>query len=617
MRHASERARRSLTRMAAVALLPAIQLAVPPPPPPPPPPIPVVAQPSARGTPLRVTARGTASISGTVTTGRTPARALRRVVVRIRSVGDLPDGLTAITGDDGTFAFAGLPAGRYMVTASRPGFIETSYGAKRPQGEGSAIELADGQRVTSADLSLPPAAAIAGIVRDQEGEPMADQMVFVLRYAFNNAGQRSLQPARGGSFRPITDDRGAYRAWGLPPGEYYVVVLHGFDVRGGSAAHEVTADDVRWARQAVADRNRPPGAPPSPASEADVVYAPVFYPGTARQADASRIVLGEGEERTGIDVVMTRVPVADVHGTIVSPDGPPPANLRVSLLAHDRIDGIPFSGFTTATATQAGTFTLRAVRPGDYTIAVQPAAGPPPGQRGPGRPDAPGSLARFGLTDVTVTVTLQSGVTVSGRVSFEGATAPPPGLTAVRALLRADTSPGGAAIGVAPATVAADGTFSFGGVAPGQYRLVLTRVGNWVARSAMLGGRDVLDEPFTVASTDVRDLAVAFTDRPAELSGVIQDANGHPAPEYAVIAFAADERYWTPQSRRVQMARPGSDGRFRFPNLVPGNYLLVALTDVEAGEWYDPEFLKTLQPSGIPIAIGEGEHRVQDFRVAR
>ena len=140
----------------------------------------------------------------------------------------------------------------------------------------------------------------------------------------------------------------------------------------------------------------------------------------------------------------------------------------------------------------------------------------------------------------------------------------------------------------------ANGAFTFSGATPGRYRIFVSLGGGWQLRSAMAQGRDVADLPLEIANQDIRDVEVTFTDRPTEVSGDLLDAEGHPATEYFIIVFAADKTYWTPQSRRIQSARPASDGHFRVQNLPPGEYYIGAVTDVEQGEWYDPSFLTQL-----------------------
>jgi hypothetical protein len=83
------------------------------------------------------------------------------------------------------------------------------------------------------------------------------------------------------------------------------------------------------------------------------------------------------------------------------------------------------------------------------------------------------------------------------------------------------------------------------------------------------------------------------------------------------VLFPKDARYWLPQSRRIQGVRPTTDGRFAFQNLPSGEYLLIAVTDVESGQWFDPLWLRELAGAAMSITIGDGEHKTQDVRLAR
>jgi hypothetical protein len=221
-------------------------------------------------------------------------------------------------------------------------------------------------------------------------------------------------------------------------------------------------------------------------------------------------------------------------------------------------------------------------------------------------------------SDTSVSLTLRPGATVSGRIAFEGTAAPPADVTRARISLAPVLTGGAVVLGVPAATVDKDGSFTFRGVTPARYRINASLPGGgrdpWQATRADVGGEDGLDVPFEVGIGDVGGIVVAFTDRPAELSGTIQDAQGDPAPEFFIIVFAHDRAHWLPQSRRIRSARPDSAGRFVFANLPPGQYGLAAVTDVEPNEWFDPAFLRQLEPAAIPIALGEGEKKVQDIR---
>ena len=111
------------------------------------------------------------------------------------------------------------------------------------------------------------------------------------------------------------------------------------------------------------------------------------------------------------------------------------------------------------------------------------------------------------------------------------------------------------------------------------------QVQGFTLRSAVTGGRDILDFPLEVKpNEDVADIAVTMTTQSQELSGSLLDNTGNPATDYTVIVFPAESQYWTPQSRRIVSARPGTDGKFFARNLPTGEYLIAAVTDVEPGE---------------------------------
>ena len=81
------------------------------------------------------------------------------------------------------------------------------------------------------------------------------------------------------------------------------------------------------------------------------------------------------------------------------------------------------------------------------------------------------------------------------------------------------------------------------------------------------------------------------------------------------MLFADEARYWVPQARRVIAARPSTQGQFRFANLPAGSYKVAAVVDIEPGQWFDPEFLKSLAAASIAVTIEPGGRRVQNIRV--
>ena len=84
------------------------------------------------------------------------------------------------------------------------------------------MTVADAQAAANIDLRLTRGGVITGHVVDEDGEALARALVTVQRYQYVR-GERQLTPAGGEQ----TDDRGQYRVFGLPPGDYYVSATAG------------------------------------------------------------------------------------------------------------------------------------------------------------------------------------------------------------------------------------------------------------------------------------------------------------------------------------------------------------------------------------------------------
>jgi protocatechuate 3,4-dioxygenase beta subunit len=571
------------------------------------------------GTPASAPARtGTSSIAGIVTSGGNPGQPLRRVTVTITETVGAYGARMTVTDDAGRFAFDNLPAGRHLVSASKPAYLTTAYGVNRPLRPGSvptgtAIALEPGQRITDLVIRMTRGGVITGTVRDEHGRPVRDAPVVLLYYRRSGSGERALSTASALSVR--TDSRGQYRIFGIPPGEYVALSQLPF----GLANMELTTDaDV----QRVAELRRPGGTVPSSQGNAPrrptYGYAPVFYPGTSNVADATTLSLGPGEERQNVDFRMQLVPNVRVEGVVTRPDGQVASGMLVWLTSlGTRSGGITLS--TTQSQTDAdGRFRLTGVFPGSYRLEARPTAG--------GRGGGAGGLSFWGATeislsgdaDITANLTLQPTTTATGRVVMQSDSGATLDLARVRLTLVADDGPSTTS---PAATIGTDGRFTIAPVIPGRYRVVATLPGPagsgpaWQVKSATMAGQDALDNVVEIRpGVDVADALVTLTDRVSEISGTIQDGAGRPAPEYFIIAFPADRALWRWQSRRILQTRPSSDGRFLF-RLPAGEYLIGAVTDVEQNEWFEPAFLETLVPASIKLGLAEGEKKVQHIRL--
>ncbi len=642
---------------------------------------------AARGTQApardRAPAVGTGRISGTVMLGGagTP---VRRARVNLTG-GDLRGSRSAVTDDQGGFVFEALPPGRFSLAVSKPGYVNMTYGAKRPGRPGTPIQLAEGQRMEKITIEIPRGGVLTGVVVDEHGEPSPGTTVRALRFQMQT-GEKTLQQAG----QDQTDDRGVYRIFQLQPGEYMVsaaprnmnlgdirqvlsaqidalaaqVSAEGLSPRGGGGGFRLGGAGAEFGGRGgrggvVLEQLQEQLAQVE--DEQALTYAPVYFPGTPSPSAAATVTLGVSEERSGVDFQLHLVPTARVSGAVTSTMGPLPQGTQVALIPADRagLPNIPGQPNSTARVNQEGRFTFQNVTPGQYTLhargtvreavaeapVAQGRAGRAAGGGGGGR-GGRGAIAQvlWAAADVTVSgqevsgiaLNLQSGMTVTGRIEFQGAALPPlMDLQRVRVALvtRGQQLFGGGP--TPPAEVDASGNFKITGVVPGRYVLSgsipagargnqpaargvpTPGGGSWVLKSVMIAGRDALDFPIEIGpNQSITGASVVFTDHTQSLSGTIQDTTGRPTADYTIILYPSNNQYWAPQSRRIASARPGTDGRFSFGSIPPGEYRITAVTDVEPGEWYDPAFLSQLLPVSIPVAVAEGEKKVQDIRLA-
>lgn len=565
-----------------------------------------------------------ASISGTVVVAGDVKLPGRRVRVTLTDVSASSPGQTATTDDSGAFVFRGLHAGSYELQAFKNAYLRASYGASRPDRAGTPIVVKDNEAVTDLKMTIVRGGVIGGLVRDTRGRPVPGVNVRVLKLGYNAVtGEPTLSPSSSGS-TTITDDRGEYRAYGLPPGGYLVLVAPPSPSgRSDEPIRQLTSEEIRQAMQVARG-----GAPvetsssrPSPASSrAGVNYAPVFYPSATDIRAAATITLGASEERTGVDITMQLVPTATISGTVTPVSGALPAFLSVRLVPAgaqpDMLAGAGLRG-QFAQPSADGKYAFRTVAPGTYTVKALV---------GGGRGAPPNTPAQWAAADVTVSgqdldvpLTLQPGVPISGRVVFDGSQPTSEELQTLSFSLIAPGS-GGVNERYGGGHVDADGRFTFAGVTPDVYQFVLAWTNlaardRWTLKASIASGQDAFESPLRITPNEPVEWVVTFTDKPTGLAGMLTDPGGRPATEYYVLVFSSDHRYWTPGSRRVRMTRPATDGSYSVKGLPSGEYYLAAPTDLETGEWNDPALLEQLVPSSAKVTLREGEMAKKDFRI--
>lgn len=521
--------------------------------------------------------------SGTATiTGRVFAADSRRPLKRARViVGGAGRPRIATTDETGRYLISALPAGTYTVSASKTGFVDGAFGQRRALREGTPIRLADGQQLANVDLILARGAVVTGRVLDEDGEPLARTRVQGLRYQYLR-GERRLV----GAGADLTDDRGQYRIFGLPPGEYVV----------SATATELEGFTRRF------NINPPPVSAGFDDSPESTGYAPTYYPGVMAAADASRLKVAAAQELTGIDFQLQLVPLATVRGISTDPRG------GVSLISEDGAG--PMRMQLQASVQDDGSFSIRNVPPGKY-IAVA-------------RTDGVIGSASIAMQpvvvngeDVMITLTPVKASHLGGTLTFESTATPPPKTFGG---FRISAQPLGAMLLLPranrPAQIDGTGRFTLADLLPGQYVIQVNTPRGWTVRNVYLDGRDVTDQPVEVKGGENSEgFRIVFSDRVSGLSGAVHDANAAPVAGVTVIAFPTDAGMWRP-TRRIQAVRTDQNGAYSFNNLPPDEYFVVTTGDVEQGEWFDPSYLESVREKGVRVTIGEGELKVQNLKAS-
>jgi hypothetical protein len=522
----------------------------------------------------------TASIKGVVTAVDTGAP-IRGAEVRLSSRGSYSR--LATTDGEGIFNLRDLPAGEYRVTVSRTGFISLTFGQRRPFEPPTPIDLSEGETFT-ANLALTRGGAIHGRVIDRFGELLAGTRVQVLRSRMVR-GQRRLQSMGPGD---QTDDTGAYRVYGLPPGDYYVTASTG------------PADSVR----------RDP---------------PIYYPGTPSFIEAQPVSLAAGSEASA-DFQIQPFRNARVSGMVFNASGAP-VQAMVQLASEIVGTGPTFENagdprafMIVADSGPDGRFTIENVPPGPYVLtanssfvagiitgreAGNPNAGPVKAmqeimERGPETAFLPLAITGDDVSDIALTT--RRGGSLSGIfVGDSGVVqALPQGLSAE---VRAD----GAGSGMSLTQGGKGNAFRVAGM-NGPFYLSITGVPEgWAVSQIIVDGADVTDEAIDLKGQSAT-ARVVLTDRITTISGMVQPRRDRSS--YSVVVFPDDAARWTYPTRYVRVARVDDAGRFRISGLPPDQrYFVLAVDDLEEGEEQDAQVLERLSARATTFSLADGEHR--------
>ncbi len=400
-------------------------------------------------TPTLSTLPATASMTGQIKIGETPARGVSVALISADRR-TTPDAQTnaqtrATTDADGRYKFASLPAGNYRVTVLSPGYIV--FGNSELVRNGQQITLKDDEAVERLDFTMTRGGVITGKVMSNTNRPIISEPITIT--TIDESGQQAqVNAPEGVGFR--TDDRGNYRVYGLPPGKYLV----------------------------SAGRGNAQGGPPGLA--ANRTYQRTFHPEATEESTATPITVEAGKEVTEVDIRMVAIETFAAAGRVVEAEtGKPIAGV---LIAHNTVRSnggrggaqMPqMPGGTDGLSGTEGEFQIAGLARGKYSVYVAQDA------QNPLMTEYYSEPATFEITTTDATgleIKLQRGASINGQVVLDGATNA--GLLAnlrVNASVRSNASGGR---GSNPASVMSDGVFRVAGLAPGRVSLNVSEANN-------------------------------------------------------------------------------------------------------------------------------------------
>ena len=267
------------------------------------------------------------------------------------------------TDEEGAFTAAGVAPGDYYVFAAVPGYLQPVNQVKAALEAGAdpakplpgvlVVHVA-AARESTADVAIDRGAAVSGRVVWEDGSPVTKAVVTVAAAK----GEKPLPPqysmvvvgsALAGGIVAITDDLGRFRIAGLAPGEYYVKAAvqtkSQFSMQKGKMNFNLS--------QAAADKP-----------------LTVFAPAGFHQGDGKAVTLAAGQDSEGEDIAIHLGNLHSVSGRMASATDHHGINSgTVSLVDASDKD---FS--RSASVNEDGTFAIKFVPPGSYTLKAEDAA---------------------------------------------------------------------------------------------------------------------------------------------------------------------------------------------------------------------------------------------------
>jgi len=476
------------------------------------------------------------SITGRVTIA---SKSVAGVTVTVSSGADALSGgglsLKTTTDDEGRFRISNLPSGTYYVWPFAPAFVVNEGTGIYPQGKSVAVE--DGEVAEGINFTLNRGAAITGRVTDSSGRPLIEERIRIL--PVDPQLRRLISSIYPNINSILTDDRGAYRVFGLPAGKYKVAI-------GDQFAAFTSTRGRRF-------------------------YPQTFHPDVTDEAKATLVELTEGSEANNVDITVARALTGfSASGAVVDTEKNQPV-AGVSFGLTILVGGRP-SGFMSGNgvSTSGGAWRIDNLPPGRYAASILPGSGT--GYYGETQP--------FDITDSDVSnleMKVHQGSMINGNIVFESPVDKMVWARLSQTRLAVTMSGVGSSIGtISYSNINPDGSFQAGPFQAGTAVIRLTAAdrnssSEFAALSIDLNGADKTRGIEITPGENVSGVRIIVGYGSGTIRGTLKVEGGViPSEQYINASFS---RIGSPLV--IAYTLVDARGRFVFEHVPPGNYEVV------------------------------------------
>jgi len=485
-----------------------------------------------------------------------------------------------LTGADGSFQFADVPAGTINLNVRKPGFF-TVEAIQSPRAQASFATSGPDQPPVL--LKLVPEGVISGQISGDGGEAVEGLSVQLMAERVEN-GKKTRAVLRGAQ----TDEQGDFRLAELQPGKYFVFV---------GASSRVDAFS----------------APPS--QQGARGYAATFYPSGNDFASANAVEVAAGQHAE-INFNLRSQLFHRISGTV---SGYPQGTAGINLQVTDAVGQQMPAGFRFDQA--SGTFRTLWLPAGSYALSAE--------MRDPESGQVYFASQNLSLASDVAGVHLHLlpglNIPVSFRVERTRSDTP---ATQTQTFFVGGGARGGRGRQVqvnVPARVvlipqgeavsrqqrfaqpgAGEDALEIADVPPGVYAVQVFPNGPYYVQSARCGSLNVLEQNLTVApGSSLEPIEIVLRDDFASLEGSV--TLGEENDSATVIAIPEGGQ---PQMFGVGRSRPSpgmdashADAVFEMSQLAPGTYKILAVDRADDFEYGNPEVLQKYASKAREISL--------------